>query len=290
MKHRRRFLLPPEYRGGSSVVIEGEEARHILRVLRMKAGDPLILFDGRGKEYPGFISKVAGQKVVVALEGEAAGEGDPLLSAVLVQGIPRHDKMDFILQKATELGMSRLVPVLTRRTLLREKGDNFSARQQRWQRIVVEAAKQCRRAAVPAVENICRLEEALRQMPPHARGLLLWEEEREVFLRPLLQRWKEQREELKKEKWIAAASEGETGGLEAEAGTGSEAESERRGAPAEELWIFVGPEGGFEREEVEMARQAGVQTVSLGKRILRTETVALAVLSILMYEWGELGG
>lgn len=247
-------------------MVEGEEAHHIRRVLRMQVGDSLVLFDGEGKEYTGFISEIAGQKVVVTLAGEAVRERDVLLPVVLVQGIPRYEKMDLILQKGTELGMMKLVPVLTRRTLLKEKGDNFSHRQQRWQRIVLEAAKQCRRATVPGVENICRLEEVLRGFPSHACGLMLWEEEREVYLKPLLRAWEEQ------------------AGKEQEGEKDPGAEKKRK-----ELWIFVGPEGGFDREEVEMARRAGIQTVSLGKRILRTETVALAVLSILMYEWGDLG-
>lgn len=251
MKSRRRFYLPGDLRRHRTVVLDGQEAHHLQRVLRMRPGEELVLLDGSGAEFPGRIKGFSGSQVIVELETAVAGGAEPSLTVSLAQGIPKGDKMELIIQKATELGLSRLVPLMTARTVVRLRPERSSNRIPRWQRVAAESAKQCRRSRPPRIDPVCTLKEALEQVPRDALALMPWEGEGGVWLKDQLRG-----ENLRKRP---------------------------------EIWIFVGPEGGWEPAEVELAQSAGVIPVTLGPRILRTETAALAMLSILMYEGGDLG-
>lgn len=248
MKKARRFYVPGRFRERQTVVIEGREARHIGQVLRMKPGDILLLLDGLGSEYQGEIKEVSAGRVIVTVLAREESSPEPPVRVVLAQGIPRGDKLEFIIQKGTELGLARLVPLLTPRSVVRPDREWEKNRAARWERVAAEAAKQCRRSVLPKIDSVHSLEQALRMIPQSALAIIPWEGEGEVWLKDLL-----------------------------------------RGERASEVWVFIGPEGGWEQREVELAREAGVIPVTLGPRILRTETAALTLLSILMYEWGDVG-
>ncbi|NPV90229.1 MAG: 16S rRNA (uracil(1498)-N(3))-methyltransferase [Firmicutes bacterium] len=249
MKQLRRFYAPGSYRPQQTVIIKGREAHHITRVLRMRPGDELLVLDGSGAEFHGRIKQASPQEVIVTLLSREESTPEPPVRVVLAQGIPKGDKLDLIIQKGTELGLSRLVPLSTPRSVVRPEPDWLEHRAERWRRVAAEAAKQCRRSRLPEIDRVQTLEEALRSIPSGALALIPWEGEGESWLKDLL----------------------------------------REKADTPEVWIFIGPEGGWEPGEVAMAREAGVIPVTLGPRILRTETAALALLSILMYERGDMG-
>ncbi|MCL6634760.1 MAG: 16S rRNA (uracil(1498)-N(3))-methyltransferase [Peptococcaceae bacterium] len=245
-----RFFVAPEKIKGSHVYITGPVVNHIARVLRLGPGDRLTLLDGLGWAYEAVIEKTGREEVICAVREKLPAGGAPLLKITLVQGIPKGDKMDLIVQKGTELGVSRVVPLVCRRAVVKLAGDKPARRQERWQRIALEAARQCRRPDVPEVCGPADWDRVLADLPPQALAIIPWEAESIVYLKDLL----------------------------------------RKNDPGEEIFVFIGPEGGFTPEEVERAREAGVQPVSLGPRILRTETAGLAVLAMILYQWGDLGG
>lgn len=174
----------------------------------------------------------------------------PPLRVVLVQGLAKGDRMDTVIQKGTELGAASFWPVVCKRSVVRLDPSKKSSRQERWQRIAAGAAKQCRRALVPKVVEPLEWSTALDMIPPGALVLVLWEDESGHTLKKVIQ---------------------------------------SRPRP-DEVYLLIGPEGGLERQEVEEARQRGGIPVTLGPRILRTETAGPATLAMLLYQWGDLGG
>lgn len=244
-----QFFVDASQIRGRRVVITGGDVNHIRNVLRMRPGEELSVFNGAdGREYRCGIEEIREEEVICSLRF-IREEGVELPARVtLFQGLPKADKMEFIVQKAVELGVYAVVPVATRRAVVKLDEKKARAKIERWQAIAEAAAKQSRRAVVPRVGNVCTLKEALAQ----AAGM-------DVKLIPY---------EL---------SEGM-------AETKKQIESV---APGQEVAVFIGPEGGFEEEEVELARAAGCVPVTLGKRILRTETAGLVVMAWLMYRLEE---
>lgn len=244
-----QFFVDASQIRGRRVVITGGDVNHIRNVLRMRPGEELSVFNGAdGREYRCGIEEIREEEVICSLRF-IREEGVELPARVtLFQGLPKADKMEFIVQKAVELGVYAVVPVATRRAVVKLDEKKARAKTERWQAIAEAAAKQSRRAVVPRVGNVCTLKEALAQ----AAGM-------DVKLIPY---------EL---------SEGM-------AETRKQIESV---APGQEVAVFIGPEGGFEEEEVELARAAGFVPVTLGKRILRTETAGLVVMAWLMYRLEE---
>jgi len=247
---KNHFFVSPEQIKAGRVSLSGPDAVHIAKVLRLGAGKSIIVLDGRGKSYLAVIEQACKDKVDCTIQKELPVAAGPSLKVTLVQGIPKGDKMDLVIQKGTELGLSRVIPLISERVVVKLAGDKLLHRRERWQRIALEAAKQCRRPDVPEVSEPQSWEQVLALLPPEAAALIPWEEE---FVETL--------------KNFCRCSQ----------------------AP-EEIYIFIGPEGGFTREEVELARSHGVRPVTLGPRILRTETAGLAVLAVVLYQWGDLGG
>jgi 16S rRNA (uracil1498-N3)-methyltransferase len=226
---------------------------HVNRVLRLAAGDEVTIIDGEGGVFSARITGKNKEKVFCEITAEGLPDNEPPVKITLVQGLPKSDKMDLIVQKGTELGLSTLIPLQCERAIVRLDEKKAAQRQERWQRIAMEAAKQCKRGKHPSVERAMSWQEVLESLPEKALCLLPWEEETARGLKSLRDN------------------------LEAK-------------VPPFEIYIFIGPEGGFTRSEAAQARQYGVIPVSLGPRILRTETAGIAVLSIIMYEFGDLGG
>ncbi|HOV79699.1 MAG TPA: 16S rRNA (uracil(1498)-N(3))-methyltransferase [Bacillota bacterium] len=245
-----RFFVKPEQIKEGRVYIEGPDVLHITGALRLGAGDRITVLDGLGKSYGAVIEQPGRNKIVCRIESESKAEGAPPVKVVLVQGIPKGDKMDLIIQKGTELGVSRFVPLMCRRAVVKLENERSARKRERWQRIALESAKQCRRPDVPEVDEPAGLERVLAGMPLHAAGVIAWEEENAVSLRAVLE----------------------------------------EPSPDGEIYVFIGPEGGFEPSEVEMARARGVRPVTLGNRVLRTETAGIAVLTMILFKWGDLGG
>ncbi|WP_084061918.1 16S rRNA (uracil(1498)-N(3))-methyltransferase [Desulfofundulus thermosubterraneus] len=243
------FFVSPEQIAGERVTITGPDVVHISRVLRLGSRDVITVMDGQGRGYRVRLAVITGTAVEGVILEQFVPGGEAPLKVTLVQGLSKGDKMDIIIQKSTELGVSCVVPLACRRSVVRLTSDKARERQQRWQRIALEAAKQSRRAIVPRVTGVMDLPAALNLITPGALALMPWEEERELSLKAAL-----------------------------------------KGRSCGEVFVFIGPEGGFEADEVAMARERGVFSVSLGPRILRTETAGLATLTMVLYELGDLGG
>jgi 16S rRNA (uracil1498-N3)-methyltransferase len=234
-------------RDASTVRISGEAAHHVLRVLRLSPGDALEVFDGRGHARAARIRAVEGAEAVVDLL--EARDQPARRRVTVVQGLPKADKLDWVLQKCTELGASQLVPAVCQRSVVRLTVEKARERTERWQAIAAEAARQCGRNDVPPVRAPMPLATVPASLEAGTVLLVLDEEERAVRLGSVL----------------------------------------RRLPPGAPLALVAGPEGGLTREEVEALVAAGATAVSLGTLVLRTETACLAALAIVRHLDGELG-
>lgn len=250
-----RFFVktdPVDLRNGK-IIITGEDVNHIANVLRASAGDEIVLCDGSGTDYDVVIEHISKQTIETSIKASKPSITEPPVSITLFQGIPKADKMDYVIQKCVELGVKRIVPVMTARSVVRFGSSRDAAsKTARWNRIALEAAKQCDRGIIPAVDEPVSFDTALKLAGGSGLKLFPYEEERNVSLRSILKKY-----------------------------TGAEdAETIKSAA------VLIGPEGGFEQTEAKKAAEAGFISVTLGPRILRTETAGLATSAIIMYELG----
>jgi len=232
----------------NTITITGDDVNHMKNVLRSRVGDEITVCDGTGYEYRGMITVIEKSHVMVDIISKNLSETEPQVEICLFQGIAKGDRMEQLIQKSVELGVTRIVPVICKRTIVKFSGDrDMDNKRERWQRIAREAAKQCNRSVIPVVEKPVFFEEAIRAAGEYAIKFIPYEEEKELSLKSFMKNITE---------WGSTA-------------------------------FFIGPEGGFEAEEISLARQHGFATVSLGKRILRTETAGPTVIGILRYEYGD---
>ena len=248
----RRFTIAPDRIRDGRVAFDRDESRHLRRVLRLKPGDTVIAADGAGHDFTVRLEDV-GETVTGTVLGVARRAADSPLRITLVQSVPKGDKMETIVRAATELGVARVVPVTTERTIVTLEPSRWRERARRWQRIAKEAAKQCGRGVVPPVDAPRPLAEFLALDEPADLRLCLWER---------------------------AGAQGQGGGL-----TQSLPPTLAAGA---RVYLLVGPEGGLSRQEVESGRAAGWRVIGVGPRILRTETAGPAMIAILQSKFGDM--
>ena len=238
-----RFYVAAGLAPGASVELPPEAAHHAMRVLRLDEGASVVLFDGRGGEWRARLQR-AGRTTRAVLDAFDAEEREAPLAVTLVQGLPAADKMDWIVQKSTELGVAAIQPVAARRSVVRLSGERLERRGQHWQQVAVAACEQCGRNRVPEVAPLVDL--------PHYLGMAAPQGEARLLLMP-----------------------------------GAETSLSRMEKPTGGVTLMIGPEGGFEDGEARAALAAGFAPVSLGPRVLRTETAGLAMLAALMARWGD---
>jgi len=227
------------------VSIEGSDVNYLKNVLRLKVGDEISIMDSKSKEYCSKIVAMEKDMIKAELISEKHPKSESKVKVAIAQGIPKNPKMDLIVQKATELGAIRIIPVKTERSIVKIKKEKEEIKVSRWQKIAKEAAEQSGRLIIPFVEEVRMLKEILRLCADFDKCIMLWEMEKERTIKKFLQENK----------------------------------------AIKNLLVLIGPEGGFSHEEAELAKEQGFITVSLGNRILRTETAALAVLSMIDYEF-----
>ncbi|SCY22245.1 16S rRNA (uracil(1498)-N(3))-methyltransferase [Desulfoluna spongiiphila] len=246
----RRFFIKKEDITENHGIIKGDEARHMIRVLRLKTGGHIILLDGQGGEYDAVIDEIQEKSVAVTLTASREEAVSSLPSITLCQAFLKEKKMDDLVRHLTELGMAAFQPFFSSRVVARPKGDKLEKREARWEKIAGEAVKQCGRTTAPAICRTTELKALLQELPsgPHTLKLFFWEEAQVSF---------KQLEAL------------DTNGLT-------------------DITLIIGPEGGFTREEADMAKEAGFLIAGLGTRILRAETAPLAALSIVQYLFGDM--
>jgi 16S rRNA (uracil1498-N3)-methyltransferase len=190
-----RFYVPQPQIEKGMLKIGGEEVKHIRRVLRLKAEDRIIVFDGLGKEYEGTIVEEKPSSVVIKIQNTFSSKKDSSLEVTLAQSLLKGEKMDYLIQKATELGVRRIIPFFSSRSIPSLEKSGRLKRHQRWERIAIEASKQCGRGVVPKIESLQKYSEMLQIASSGSLCLILWEREG-VRLREILERSKEKTEIL----------------------------------------------------------------------------------------------
>jgi 16S rRNA (uracil1498-N3)-methyltransferase len=238
---------------GSLVELPPDTASHLARVLRARSGDELVLFNGDGREFDGAIEAVRGSRVSASVGGSRPVDRESPLAITLVQSVPRGDRMDFVVQKATELGVARIVPVLSQRSVVRLDKAQAESKVIHWRAVAVSACEQCGRNRLPTIEAAQPLLNYLGASSPGTGPRLVFEPESTGHSRTAAP---------------GAAESAETAIVDAE--------------------IAIGPEGGFASDELEAFRVAGFSQVGLGPRILRTETAAIAAVVWLQARFGDM--
>lgn len=239
------FFVDPSSIEEGIVRIVGTDLNHMKNVLRMKPGEEVLISDGTGKDYNCQVKEYGAEEGILVILSENADSRELPSRIWLFQGLPKSDKMEFIIQKAVELGAAGIVPVSTRNTVVKLDPKKEEAKVKRWQAIAESAAKQSKRSLVPRVSGIMTLKEAFDYVESQGFSVRLIPYEHEAGM------------------------------------DGTKTELDAAG-PGQDIAVFIGPEGGFDEREIELALSKGVRPISLGRRILRTETAGLALLSVLM--------
>ncbi len=243
----QRFFVEPHQIDETAhrIHITGADVNHISNVLRMKQGEEVWISDGGKKEYRCAIEAFSQEEVLLHIIYAQEPDYELPSRIYLFQGLPKADKMELIIQKAVELGAYEVIPVETKRCVVKLDGKKAAKKVDRWQQIAESAAKQSKRMLIPNVHQIMTFKEALS----YAQSM-------DIRLIPY-----ELAKGIQETKEILTAIE-----------------------PGQSIGIFIGPEGGFEEKEVEAAIEEGAKPITLGRRILRTETAGLAILSVLMFQ------
>ncbi len=239
-----------------SLIITGDDVNHIKNVLRLRPGDTITVTDGHGMDYECEISDLSDKNSVLChIVSEKKNETELPVRIVLYQGLPKKDKMELIIQKAVELGVSEIVPVAMKRSIMKVEDDKSEAKKNaRWTEIARAAGKQSGRGIIPVVGKVMSMKEAVKVAAADCDNGV-----------------------------IAVPYENSRGMLAlSDMLADINARVDRNQHPT--VSVFIGPEGGFDEGEIATLLENGAKTVSLGKRILRTETAGLAFFSILMYE------
>jgi len=239
-----KFFISPESIQGDLALISGLEAHHILDVMRLKKGDQIEAFDGEGAFYQGRIIDTTNKKVKIKIQAVRKALKTSRLKVTLIQALPKKNKMDYIIEKCTELGIDSIIPLQTTRTIVKLKKERQIMRQRRWERIARAAAKQCGRSVIPQIKRLSSWSAILSALDNFDLKLL-------PCLSQEAQKIKDVLRIQKRTKSIA---------------------------------IFIGPEGGFTPQELTQAKDAGCLAVSLGANVLKSDTAAVSALAMINYE------
>lgn len=239
------FFVTPAQIADGYAVITGQDVNHIRNVLRMKPGEQVGIRDGISRNYICELETIGAEEIRARIMSADEDSSELPARLYLFQGLPKGDKMEFIIQKAVELGAYQIIPVATRRAVVKLDKKKEESKVKRWNAIAESAAKQSGRMVIPEVTRVMTLKEAFAYAGEFDKNLIPYE-----------------------------LAEGIAETKEILSGIG----------PGMQVGIFIGPEGGFDVEEVEQAAAAGVRPITLGRRILRTETAGMTALSILMFQ------
>ncbi len=244
-----KFFVTSDKIKDDRIIIDTEDAKHISRVLRMGEGDMLTVCDSQGTDYEAEIVSLGQQEIVCKINSKSESVSEPNIRVTLFQGLPKASKMEYIIQKTTELGITEIVPAKLSRCVAKIDNKKDEAKKfDRWQKISESAAKQSGRGIIPKISPIMTLDEIIEKSKEFDLFFVPYECEEQKTLREVLLSKKD----------------------------------------VKSVGFLIGPEGGFDIAETEKLRNAGIDTVTLGKRILRTETAGEAVLAMTMYEIGDI--
>ncbi len=245
----RRFFVENIETKDGLCTIRGSEAKHMTRVLRMGRGDRFILMDGKGARFQALVLSAGRREVLVTLEKALPQPTPSPVEITLCQALLKSRAMDYVIEKTSELGVNRIFPFSSERTVIRLNREKSANKRRHWREIAQGAAKQSNRSAPAEIGPLSSFGELVAKCPQeNALKVILWEEEGERNLKDLL----------------------------------------KASPPLKKFIGMLGPEGGFSQEEVRAAREAGFTSVSLGQRVLRAETAAITMVAVVQYEWGDL--
>ena len=249
-----KFFTPKELINGDVAKIIGDDVKHIYKVLRISEGEKVTLNNCEGVEYLGRVKSVSKQEVLIEILEKLESNNESDVKIYLFQGLPKSQKMDLIVQKGTELGITEFIPTITHRVDVKLKGE--FKKLDRLNRIALEAAKQSKRSIIPKVSEPIEFDEVLEKINSLDLLIVPYENANNFGIKTLINK-------LRKENVIDNLKT---------------------------IGIFVGPEGGIEEYEIERLKDKGAHIVTLGKRILRTETAGFVATSLIQYELSDLGG
>ena len=244
-----KFFTARENIKDTTLIIDSEDANHLKKVLRINVGDKITVCDGAGIDYTVKVSEIGKNEIECDIIDRQKSDTEPNINITLYQGLPKAAKMDYIIQKNTELGISKIVPAKLARCVV--KLENKAAEDkkcERWQKIAIASAKQSGRGIVPVIDNPMTVDEIIEDVKDYDLVFVPYECEDQSRLKTIVESVPD----------------------------------------AKDIAFIIGPEGGFDISEIEKLKAAGIKTVTLGKRILRTETAAEAVVSMLMYAYNEI--
>lgn len=250
----QRYIVAPSQMDRGTVTVAGEDAFHIVKVMRMRQGDKIIASNGQSREVIAVLNTLSSSEVVADIVEEREWTPEPAWLVSIAQGLPKGDKMELVIQKGTEIGAASFVPFESERMIVQYDGKKAEKRLERWSRIAKEAAEQAHRGSVPPIAPVHSWKQLLQRFADYDLVLFCYEKRSEASkgLRDALLPYRE-RQQLR-------------------------------------VLLIVGPEGGFTEQEADQAEEAGAVLAGLGRRILRTETAGMAALACLLYEAGEMGG
>jgi 16S rRNA (uracil1498-N3)-methyltransferase len=246
-----KFFVPKQNIIDNIATIDGEDVKHIYKVLRLKPLDKVNVNNCEGKEYLGQITSVDKKEVIINLLDESAINNESPIEIYLFQGMPKAAKMDLIVQKNTELGVKAITPMISHRVVVKTELSEFK-KLDRWNRIALEACKQSKRSLVPKINAPIEFDNLLEELKKVDLIVVPYENEENYGIKKLVQNIEKKH--------------------------------------INKVAIIIGPEGGFEESEIIKLKEIGANIVTLGPRILRTETAGFTCLSLIMYELGDLGG
>ena len=249
-----KFFVEQEQIKEDKIIIQGQDVNHIKKVLRAKIGDELQICNSKTKEnFLCDIENIENEKILCQIKQKIEEKVESNIEVTIFQGLPKADKMEYIIQKSVELGVYDITPVEMKRCVVKLDEKDKNKKQIRWQKISEVAAKQCGRDIIPQINKIINIKNICNLIEKYDIVLVAYENEKENTLKEQLKKIKEKINLEKEENKI-------------------------------KIGIVIGPEGGLENQDVELLKENGAKVITLGKRILRTETVALNILSIIMYE------
>ncbi|MBL7070719.1 MAG: 16S rRNA (uracil(1498)-N(3))-methyltransferase [Candidatus Omnitrophica bacterium] len=239
-----RFYVKPEFIQENKIHIDRIESHHIIDVMRLSEGDLITVFDGSGREFEGKISSVANKRVAIDILKTSEVKKTAETGISLAQAIPKKDKMNLIVRGVTELGVRRILPVESARTVVRVTGDRMKHKVERWRKISVEAAKQCGRTELPEIRDVASFKMMLDEISGYDAAIMPCLSKASVAIKSALKKIKS----------------------------------------AKNVLVIIGPEGGFTEEEIDAAGKKGAARVTLGPLVLKSDTAAVAAISILNHE------
>ena len=246
-----KFFVPQENFNGSEIIINGEDVKHIYKVLRLKEGQSININNCNGQEFLAEIFSIGKAEVKCNIIKEIFLNNESPLKVSLYQGLPKAAKMDLIAQKAAEIGVVSITPVITERVVVKNELGEYK-KIDRWNRIALEASKQSKRTIIPKINDVMQFENMINEIKGLDLIVVPYEEQENYGIKSLIK-------DIEKDKISTAA-------------------------------VIIGPEGGFQSSEIEQLKEVGAHIVTLGPRILRTETAGFVCSSLLMYELGDMGG